>query len=275
MTYDIAIITTTYNKLFDSCLASVRKILDTTPLKVAYVVVDNDSHTIDVHGKVKALIPEAEVILRAKNHGMGRSCNLAAQNVEANYYFFLNPDTDIPDIRIFHELHQFLETHPQAGIVAPRLVYPNGELQKTCCRFHRWYTPIAERTELIPSGRRERHHHWFLMDEYSHDHRRMVDWVQGSAFMISAKLFHEIGGFDERYHLYLEDMDLCRECWNRGRPVYYLPELSMMHAYGKASKDDRGIVRSILKNPATRYHIESWLKYQWKWAKKKWQGYVL
>ena len=271
--HDVAIITATYNKLFDSCLQSVRKILDTSPLKVAYVVVDNGSTKIDAHTQVKQVIPEAEVILRAENHGMGRSCNLAVKEVEAQYYFFLNPDTDVPDPTIIKQLHDFLESHPQAGIVAPRLLYPNGDLQMTCRRFPRWYSPIAERTTLLSESTRTKHRTEFHMEDFTHVSRRMVDWVQGSAFMISAELFEEIGGFDDRYHLYYEDVDLCREVWNRGRPVYYLPHVTMTHAYGKGSKDERGIVKGILYNPATRYHIASWLKYQWKWWNKK--GYVV
>ncbi len=265
MKHDVAIITVTYNKLFDSCLESVRKILDTSSLKVTYVVVDNDSQKIDAHHKVKTIIPEAEVILRAGNHGMGRSCNVAAREIDAEYYFFLNPDTDVTDVTILNELHRFLETHPKVGIVAPRLLYPNGDLQKTCRRFPKWFSPIAERTEFFSDAVRQKHRAEFHMDDFSHQSRRMVDWVQGSAFMMSSKLFHQIGGFDDRYHLYYEDVDLCRECWNLGRPVYYLPEFTMTHAYGKGSQDHRGPLESIFKNSATRYHIESWLKYQWKW----------
>lgn len=265
MIYDVAIVTVTYNKLFESCLQSVRRMLDTVPLKMTYIVVDNDSKKIDVHQLVKEIVPEADVILRSGNHGMGRSCNLAARQVQAKYYFFLNPDTDIPNPLVVKQLFDFLEAHPKAGIAAPRLLYPNGDLQKTCRRFPKWYSPIAERTHLLSERLRHRHHAEFHMDDYAHTNRRMVDWVQGSAFLISSDVFHEIGGFDDRYRLYYEDVDLCRECWNRGRPVYYLPEITMVHAYGKGSQNDSGIIKGLLKNPAMRYHIISWLKYQWKW----------
>ncbi len=265
MIHDIAIITVTYNKLFASCLTSVRKILDASPLRVAFILVDNGSKKIDAHAMVKAVIPEADVILRARNHGMGRSANIAARDSEAKYYFFLNPDTDIPDHHLVKRLYDFLEAHPKVGIAAPRLVYPNGQLQATCRHFPRWYQPLADRTNLLSKQVRERHRKFFHMEDFSHERRRMVDWVQGSAFMMSAALFHEIGGFDERYALYFEDVDLCRECWQHGRPVYYLPDVTMTHAYGKASQDERGIVKSVLHNPATRYHISSWLKYLWKW----------
>lgn len=265
MTHDVAVIMVTYNKLFDSALQSVRTMIDTLPHKVQLIVVDNGSTQIDAHTQVKKVVPEAQVILRDGNHGMGRSCNLAVKDTDAEFLFFLNPDTHVPDPTIVSGLRDFLCQHPQVGIVAPRLTYPSGEAQTTCFRFHRWYTPIAERTKLMRRRGRERHHHYFHMNEYNRQHRRMVDWVQGSAMMMRKDLFDEIGGFDDRYRLYLEDMDLCRESWNRGRPVYYLPEFVMTHAYGKASNSDAGILRGLVNNPAMRYHIHSWLKYQWKW----------
>lgn len=262
---DIAIITVTHNRLDDSCLRSVRAILDQSPLRIAFYVVDSGSTSTDIHSKVRAVVPEAEVILREKNTGFGRSNNLAAKEVDAEYFFFLNPDTDIPDVALVHGLRDFLASNPKAGIVAPRLTYANGALQPTCRRFPRWYSPIAERTSFFSPRTREAHRAHFHMEDYDHARQRMVDWVQGSAIMISSALFHEIGGFDERYRMYYEDVDLCREAWARSRPVYYLPHHAMTHAYGKASDAARGAVRSILTNRATRWHIMSWLRYQWKW----------
>lgn len=263
-TYDIAIITVTYNRLDDACLRSVRAILDSSPLKIAYVVVDNGSPDIDVHAKVRPIIPEAEIILRKDNHGFGRSCNLAAREVDAKYFFFLNPDTE-PGVELMHALHAFLEAHPQVGITAPRMTYDNGILQPTCRRFPRWYSPMVERLNFFSERLRTKHRAEFHMEDYRHVERRMVDWVQGSAMMISSALFREIGGFDDRYRMYIEDVDLCRESWSRHRPVYYLPDHSMKHTYVKASAATKGIVRSLLTNHAMRWHIESWLKYEWKW----------
>ena len=107
------------------------------------------------------------------------------------------------------------------------------------------------------------------MEDFSHDRRRMVDWVQGSAFMIDGALFDELGGFDERFWMYFEDIDLCRRSWRAGRPVYYLPDVELFHAYGKESDQGAGVVENVLKNRKARTHIMSWLKYSWKWMGEK------
>ena len=230
---DIAIITVSTNRLDTACLTSVRLLLDRTPLQLKFVVVDNGSTAFDAHALTKQIVPEATVILRDNNYGFGRLCNRGACEVDADYYFFLNPDTRVYDAELLTKLHTFIRAYPKVGIVAPKILSMDGTLQETCRKFPSWFTPIAQRTSLLREKIRTAHRRHFLMETFSHDRHRLVDWVQGSAFMIDAKLFHELGGFDERYFMYYEDVDLCRTCWVRGRPVYYLPEAVLFHAYGK------------------------------------------
>lgn len=266
---DIAIVTVSANRLDEACLTSVQKLIDATPLRVRFILVDNVSTHIDVHALTKKNLPEAIVILRDKNVGFGRSCNRGAQEVEADYYFFLNPDTRVDDPEVLLKLYRFLKTFPRVGIAAPKILYMNGRLQETCRRFPSWFTPIAQRTALIKKEKIDKHRRDFLMEDFEHHKRRMVDWVQGSAFMIDGNLFHELGGFDERYFMYYEDVDLCRNCWLQGRPVYYLPEAVLYHAYGKESAKGESTLDKLLHNRTTQIHIISWLKYTLKWMGQK------
>jgi len=269
MKYDAAIVTVVKDSLDEACLNSLRSFLGSTDLKVAFVLVDNASETFEAHSLVKKVLPEAVVILRDKNYGFGHSCNRGAIEVEADYYFFLNPDTIIVDQSFLRQLIDFMKACPAAGIAAPRLRYPDGRIQETCRRFPGWYAPVAQRTSLLSAERTRRYRRHFLMEDFDHSRYRLVDWVQGSAFMIDGALFHELGGFDPRFFMYYEDVDLCRRCWEKGRPVYYVPEVEIQHSYRKESADGRGILASLLKNKMTRAHISSWLKYSLKWLGKK------
>lgn len=264
--FDIAVVTVSTNKLNEGCLSSLKVAMDNTDLKVGFVLVDNGSDQIDARALAKHYIPEAIVVLRHGNHGFGRSCNRGAQEVSADYYFFLNPDTRIDDASMLEELHAFMKAHPKVGIAAPRIRYMDGRIQETCRRFPSWHTPIVQRTSVAPRAFAEAHKKAFLMEDYDHDTRRLVDWVQGSAFLIDGKLFHEIGGFDDRFFMYYEDVDLCRQCWDRGRPVYYLPHVELYHEYGKGSAGKGGFVGDVLKNRLLRAHLASWIKYTLKWA---------
>lgn len=262
---DVAIVTVSANKLHEACLTSVRRVLDEVPFRTRFILVDNASTAFDARTYVKQYLPDSIVILREKNYGFGASCNRGAREVDADYYFFLNPDTRIDDPLMLVRLRDFLQRYPQAGIVAPKLLYMDGRVQETCRRFPLWYTPVAQRTSLLSEHKTDEHRRFFLMEDFDHAKHRLVDWVQGSAFMIDGKLFHEIGGFDERYFLYYEDVDLCRSCWVRGRPVYYLPDAVLYHAYAKDSARGEGALNQIFRNPQTRAHISSWIKYTVKW----------
>lgn len=262
---DIAIITVSTNQLSEDCLASVRKLIDSTPLKVGFVLVDNGSTAFSAHELAKRYVPEAVVILRDDNYGFGSSCNRGAREVDADYYFFLNPDTRIEDVNALSSLCAFMKKYPQVGIIAPKILYMDGSLQETCRRFPAWYTPIAQRTSILNQEKTNAHCADFLMKDFDHEKQRLVDWVQGSAFMIDAKLFHKINGFDKRYFMYYEDVDLCRNCWALGRPVYYLPNVIIYHTYGKESAAGDNTLDRVVHNPKTRVHIKSWIKYTLKW----------
>ncbi|TAL51326.1 glycosyltransferase family 2 protein [Patescibacteria group bacterium] len=266
---DIAIVTVSTNKLDSACLTSVRRLLAHTSLDVRFIVVDNASTAFDAHAYVKSFVPESIVVLRDRNCGFGSSCNRGAQEIHADYYFFLNPDTRIDDVTVVDKLHAFFKRYPRVGIVAPKILYMDGRVQETCRRFPSWYTPLVQRTSLLDKKKSEVHRRTFLMEDFGHHKRRLVDWVQGSAFMIDGKLFRELGGFDDRYFMYYEDVDLCRQCWERGRPVYYLPEAVVYHAYAKESAKGGGMVSQLLSNRQTRAHIKSWLRYSAKWFGKK------
>lgn len=266
--YDVAIITVSTNKLDRDCLRSVQQVLERSALKLCFVMVDNGSTAFRAHEYVTEHVPGATVLLREKNHGFGSSCNLGAAAVDADHYFFLNPDTRIDDPLAVDRMHAALTAHPHIGIIAPRIRYFDGRVQETCRRYPSWYTPIYQRLPLLDSEKVRAHKAAFLMADYDHERMRPVDWVQGSAFMIDGALWRELGGFDERFWMYYEDVDLCRRSWERGRAVFYYPEAELYHAYGKESAKMKGIMDGLLRNPIARTHIKSWVKYTLKWGVK-------
>ncbi|OGL70357.1 hypothetical protein A3B32_01410 [Candidatus Uhrbacteria bacterium RIFCSPLOWO2_01_FULL_53_9] len=263
---DIAVIVVVYNKLHPQCLPTLRRVIERTKLKVDVVVVDNASPNLDVAALVTKAYPQAHLIVCRLNRGFGSACNRGAKGFKAGTYFFLNPDTILTDDALFEQLHAFIKRYPKVGIVAPRTHYLDGSLQETCRRFPAWHMPIARRTRLMAPHRGKRYVDEFLMKDFDHEAERMVDWVQGSAIMIDAALFREIGGFDERFFMYFEDVDLCRRCWERGRPVYYLPSGTIAHEYTQGSAKVSGPLAGLVTNRLARAHVQSWLRYLSKWG---------
>ena len=140
---DIAIVTVSTNKLDEACLKSVHQLLNQTSLKVKFIVVDNASTAFDAHSYVKQHVPEAIVILRDNNPGFGASCNRGACEIDADYYFFLNPDTRIDDLTAIDRLHTFFETVPsRSGSSLPKFSTWTGGCRKPVAGsrpgIHRW-----------------------------------------------------------------------------------------------------------------------------------------
>lgn len=263
---DVSIIMVSHNKIVDGCLASVRRAREVSNLATHFVLVDNASSAFDPHDLATREMGDAVVIRRHHNAGFGHSCNRGALEVPSDYYFFLNPDTLLVDEHILSSLHRRMQTEPRLGIIAPRVIHFSGEHQQTCRRFPRWYMPLVQRTQLGATGFGAHYADHFLMRDCDPRRPRMIDWAQGSALFISRALFEELGGFDPRFWMYFEDIDLCRRAWRLGRPVCYDPQVRLQHAYGKASAGDgAGHIQNLLWNRAARAHLASWLKYQWKW----------
>ena len=268
--HDVAIVTVSYNAFADGFLRSLKNVIDASPLSIQCIVIDNASTKIDAKKEVHAVIPEAQVVLRDDNYGFGNSCNFGARIVNAKYLFFLNPDTILCEADVIDKLHTFMKSCPRKGIIAPKVTHFSGELQETCRRFPDWYMPVVQRTRYGNTSHGRGYVEQFLMRDYNHERRRMVDWVQGSALLIQSELFYRISGFDERFWMYFEDIDLCRRVWLEGLPVYYYPDVCIQHAHGKASGKERNHLKNILKNRVTREHIKSWGRYVFKWRRKHW-----
>jgi GT2 family glycosyltransferase len=262
---DICVVTVPYNALHEDCLTSLGEAIKRTSKSVKVVVIDNASPTQDVGGMVERLLPQALFYRRDKNHGFGRSTNFGARYVDAQYYFVLNPDTRLTDPDIFDKLVAYAESHPDVGLVAPRLSNFDGSRQDTCRRFPMWYQPLVQRTALGSTAWGKRYAEHFLMHDFDQATERPVEWAQGSAMFIPGNVWNDLGGFDDRFWLYFEDIDLCRRVWHSGHKVMYVPHLTLQHAFGRASAKIKNPVINILKTKATRAHVASWMKYMWKW----------
>ncbi len=262
---DVAIIMVSHNDLNPDCLASVKRACEASSLKTQLVVVDNASHAYHANELVDQFFPGGLCLLREGDFGFGRSCNMGANAIEADYYFFLNPDTKLVDEKIIFRLHAYLLKHPKVGIVGPKIFYFDGRLQETCRRFPAWYMPFVQRTALAHTAFGKRYADHFAMRDYDHVMEREVDWMQGSALFMRGDVWKTLGGFDDRFFMYFEDIDLCRRAKDLGYGVVYYPEATLQHFHGKESARIANFFKNLIYNRIARAHIISWAKYSLKW----------
>lgn len=262
---DISIIIVNY-KMKESIRAALLTLfldIKDLPLSVAVTVVDNNSED-GVGEMVEKEFPRVLFLHNGGNIGFGAANNNAVKYTPARYYFFLNPDTRFVEAATIRRLFEFMEAKPRAGICAPRLTNSDGSLQFSCCRFPRVMVPLYRRTALGKTEMGKKQVDAFLMSDWEHDKRRMVDWVMGSAMFIRAAALKEVGLWDDRFFMYFEDTDLCRRFWLNHWPVYYVSDIVLEHAHHRESAK-LPVWEGVFKSRTTRYHIVSWLNYLWKY----------
>lgn len=234
------------------------------PKETEIIVVDNNSQDNSVE-LLRSDFPEITVIANKENVGLAAGVNKAIQHSKSDYYLILNPDM-VAQPDAVQNLVSFMERNPNVGIAGGKLISPNGELQDSCFRF---YTPAVifyRRSFLGRTSFGKKAVSDFLMEDFDHLTVKDVDWLMGACLIVRKEALQEVGGMDEQYFMYFEDVDWCRRMWDAGWRVTYVPQAVFSHFHQRSSK--QGLL-SFFTNRPTREHIKSVFKYFWKFRGKQ------
>ena len=250
-------------------LDSVLKDIADCPYDIKIIVADNSMNKDGVKEALEEKFPQIPYFSCGDNVGFGRGLNMVFKQEEARYYMTLNPDTYIPEnTHAIERMIKFMDEHPKVGMMGPKVLNMDGSLQYSCYRFD--FPSIA--IKPLKQINWDKKYAWvkkysdrLMMKDFDHNETRPVDWVMGSVMVARKEAVDKVGFFDERYFMYMEDSDWCRRMWEANWPVYYFPEVQIFHAHGRLSAQVPGALRALLKNKIARIHLESWLKYMWKW----------
>lgn len=198
------------------------------------IVVDNAS----ADGSATMLaqqFPWVRTIANTTNAGFTRANNQGLAASRGRYVLFLNPDTELSPPALATML-RFAETHTEVGIVGPQLRYGDGSPQSSRRRFPTLATFFLESTVVQQWWPRNRVLTRYYVLDRRDDETSRVDWVVGACMLVRRALLDQIGGFDEGFFMYSEELDLCRRAVDRGWQVVYLPEAVVTHHEGKSSE---------------------------------------
>ena len=242
---DIAAVVISYNTrdLLRDCLAS----LAAEPV-ASVTVVDNGSSDGSPE-MVRAEFPSVRLIVDPSNPGFGAAANRGIRCSSERYVLLLNADTRVMP-GAFENLVRYLDEHPRAAIAGPRILHPDGRLQPSCFPFLGTAQFEIERSFLgpmlarVPLLRRR-----YLLQHSDHDRPRRVPWVLGAALAIRREAFEEVGGFDESYFLYAEEIDLCYRLRAARWQVHFAPVADVVHVGGASTSQNP--VRARLQNTAS------------------------
>ncbi|MEK7775202.1 MAG: glycosyltransferase family 2 protein [Candidatus Zixiibacteriota bacterium] len=195
------------------------------------IVVDNGSDD----GTISLLESKSEVHLLPLqcNTGFASASNRGAGKATGEFLLFLNPDV-VLDSGSVGSLIEGMRIRPSVGLVAPRLRNSDGSFQPSCRRFPTPFNILFSRGSFL--GKHLSQIAYTLPDFADANE---VPAVAGASMLIKRSTFQEIGGFDERFFLYMEDTDLCLRLYQRGLKSWYFPAAGAVHGWGRGSSSGR------------------------------------
>ena len=258
---DLSVIIVTYKSegVIKSVLDSLKKTVGT--YKFETIVVDNNSS--DKSADIASKHSSKPLVIRNKeNLGLSKAVNQGIKIARGKYILLLNPDT-LPVGQSLKHLIDFAEDHPHLGAVAPRLLDFDGKTQPSCYKFPTIVNAIKQ---------------YFLsckncFNKYNPGNKTTkVDIAVMAALLIPSSVINRIGGLDERFFLYYEDIEYCRRLWLNHYPVYFYPKPKVKHIHG-ASGNFKSHLSSPLANSAKIYHgiLGSFILNIILWIGQKWQ----
>ena len=238
----VSVIIVTYNsgEYINMCLQSIEKNLR-PPYEI--IIVDNNSadNTLEV---IQQSGIKVNLLPQKSNLGFSKANNLAVSEAEDEYLFFLNPDTKILDNKIV-ELVDYLDTHRDVAIAAPELIDENGDVQPSVQRLPTLGGALAQ----YLMGVKNAYGHYVPVGNNPSE----VESVVGGAMMIPKKVYQGCGGFNNKYFMYFEDLDLCRKLRKAGWKIVYMPQVKVEHKIG-GSASSNPAVKKYIKQSFILYH---------------------
>jgi GT2 family glycosyltransferase len=265
MTRDLDIIIVSFNTREDltACLAS----LDANrPARLRQIiVVDNASADGSVQA-VRSRFPDVRLIVLDRNVGFGPANNVALRSTDAPLVLFLNSDTLVPAAAVDTLAARLVETGAVAA--GPRLIDGRGQPEIS---FGRMLSPVAEFKQKM----------WIWLAASGTDaardavarhlgREREVDWVTGACLLARLDAVRAAGGFDERYFLYEEDVDLCAALRARGGKVLFTPKTEVVHRRGRSAAAAGGAVSPHYHRSHLAFyekHVPRWVPWLRRWQR--------
>lgn len=242
---DLAIITVSYNTraLLAEALASAFDGMERSGLAGEVWVVDNAS-TDGSAQMVRREFPQVRLVAHDANVGFAAGNNLALRAMARNdvggaaarprHVLFLNPDTRILGDAL-GEMVRFLDSDPRIGGAGARLLHADGSFQHSAFAFPGLMQILIDFFPLHPRVVESRLNGRYPKRLYDAGMPFRVDHPLGAAFMVRAQVLAQVGGFDERFFMYCEEIDLARRIYAAGWEIYAVPAAEIVHHVGQST----------------------------------------
>jgi len=214
------------------------------------IVVDSASSDQTV-AMLQTHYPQVNLLAQTENVGFTRGNNIGLQAATGRHLLLLNPDTLVLGDALA-EMVRYMDANPDIGIIGPHTLNTDGTIQSTRRRFPSVKLAYYESTWLQPYAPKDLLDHYYMNDTPAAG-TVDVDWVQGSALMMRHEVYDDIGGMDEGFVMYSEELDLCHRAKNAGWRVVFLATAQIIHHGGKSSEQASARKHILFQQSKIRY----------------------
>jgi O-antigen biosynthesis protein len=232
---DLSIIIVNYNvkEFLQNLLHSISK--SSAHLNYEIIIVDNASNDGSVEF-IREKFPDVILIANEENLGFSRANNIGMKVAKGKYILLINPDTLVSEDTL-GKMTDFFQQNPKVGLAGCKILNPDGTLQLACRRsFPGPWTSFCKVTglsNLFPQSRLFAKYNLTFLDP---DQSYEVDAISGSFMMFRKELYEKIGGLDENFFMYGEDLDFCYRTQKAGYKVFYVHSTQIIHYKGESTK---------------------------------------
>lgn len=214
---DISFIIINYRsrEFLGRCIESIFKYAKPSSFEI--IVINNDEQPL-----AKLGLDSVQIIECNANKGFSWSANRGAKKAIGKVLFFLNVDTEVLDLNIQDIFNTFND--PSVGAAAPRLLLPDGSCQPWSAGYEITFLDTIKNN----LGHIRSKDIWFQ------NKTGTIDWASGAALAVSREVFEKCNGFDERFFMYFEDVDLCKRIRKIGKRIILLPHIRVLHIGGQS-----------------------------------------
>ncbi len=232
---DLSIIIVNYNvkEFLKNLIDSIKKAAQYFSSEI--IVVDNASDDGSVE-LLKEKFPEIILIDNKTNLGFGKANNQGLQIAKGKFILLINPDTLVAE-DTFTKMIEFFNANPEAGMAGCKILNPDGTLQLACRRSFPgpWtaFTKVTGLSTIFPKSKLFARYNLTYLDE---NQTYEVDAISGSFMMMRKEVYEKVGGFDEQFFMYGEDLDLCYRIQKAGYKIFYVHSTQIIHYKGESTK---------------------------------------
>lgn len=228
-----------------------------TSFSLEIIVVDNSGKQENKNILTKLKQYTNVRIFFPKKNGYSYGNNVGAQHASGDILFIINPDIFLTQQNTLQQMAEYLFQSSEVALLGPKQKNPNGSLEKTARRFPTLFAQLFRR---IPFLKNTHLVHEYEFQDIHAEVIQDVDWIQSSFWAVRRDFWEEVGGFDERYFVFMADVEMCRQAHKKGKKVIFYP---LVQVEADGIRCSQGNIFQLFSKKILRIHAKDALQYHW------------